>query len=807
MPESERYKRLIEDSGDGYWVVDLKGRLLEVNQVYARMAGYSADELVNRHVSELDAQDDEEAVKARMERLLAQGHDRFESRHRHKKGHLFEVDVAINFIHESNRFLVSFRDISERNMYEQALRESEEKYRRLFENAGDLAYGTDLNGAFTAVSESLLTVTGYGRNELINAPISKILTPENLELARRMTAAKLAAEKQVTRYELEITSKDGRQIPLELVTTLTYRNGVPVGVQGIGRDISERKRFETDLRIAATAFESQESLMITDANSVILRVNNAFCKCTGYTTEEVVGKTPRIFKSGRHDKEFYRAMWDSINRTGSWKGEIWDRRKNGETYPKWLTISAVRGNDGCVTHYVGSHVDITERKAAEEQIRRLAFHDPLTHLPNRQLLLDRLQQSLISTARNGKKGALLFIDLDNFKTLNDTLGHAMGDMLLQQAAERLTSCMREGDTVARIGGDEFVVMLEELSGQAIEAAEQTEVVGEKILAALSQPYHLDNHTFRSSGSIGATLFSGDHQEAEELLKQADIAMYQAKKADRNTLRFFDHKMQDAINARAELEAELHKALEHQQFELHYQIQVDCASRALGAEALIRWNHPTRGLVAPAQFIPLAEETGLILPIGLWVIETACAQLHAWARDEKTRHLVLAVNISARQFHQSDFVAQVRAAVQRNAIDPNLFKLELTESLLLDDTEKTVATMNALKATGVQLSLDDFGTGYSSLQYLKILPLNQIKIDRSFVRDIATDPNDAAIVQTIIAMAGTLGLDVIAEGVETEAQLEFLDLRGCHACQGYLFGKPVSIREFESSLGQSSSATS
>jgi diguanylate cyclase (GGDEF)-like protein/PAS domain S-box-containing protein len=789
---------MTDDSRDGYWVVDLQGNLLKANQVYAEMSGYSIDELVNMHVTRLDVQDDESKVKARIEKLLAQGHDRFESRHRHKKGHLFEVDVAIKYVRESNHFFVSFRDISERKIYQQELRESEEKYRRLFENAGDLAYSTDLNGVFTAISESLLEVTGYRREELIGFPIGKILTPENLELAKRMTAAKLAAEKQVTRYELEITDKQGRQMPLELVTTLTHRHGVPVGVQGIGRDISERKRLETDLRIAATAFESQESLMITDAYSVILRINKAFTTCTGYTAKEVVGQTPRIFKSGRHDADFYGKMWESIHRTGGWQGEIWDRRKNGEVYPKWLTISAVRGDDGGVTHYVGSHIDITERKAAEEQIRQLAFHDPLTRLPNRQLLLDRLQRSLISNARSGRKGALLFIDLDNFKTLNDTLGHAMGDLLLQQAAERLTSCMREGDTVARLGGDEFVVMLENLSSQTIEAAEHAEAVGEKILAALSRPYRLGTHTFRSSGSIGATIFSGDHHETEELLKQADIAMYQAKKADRNTLRFFDHKMQDTINVRAALEGELHKALESGQFQLYYQIQVDSARHPVGAEALIRWNHPTRGLVSPADFIQLAEETGLILPIGKWVLETACAQLNAWAGREETRQLVLAVNISARQFHQDDFVDQVLAAVQRNAINPNLLKLELTESLLLEYTEDTVATMNALKAIGVRLSLDDFGTGYSSLQYLKLLPLNQIKIDQSFVRDIATDTNDAAIVQTIIAMAETLGLEVIAEGVETEAQHDFLDLRGCHAYQGYLFGKPVPIEQFDTS---------
>ncbi len=565
----------------------------------------------------------------------------------------------------------------------------------------------------------------------------------------------------------------------------------------------EAKNAEADLRIAATAFDSQESLMITDTDSVILRVNKAFTEDTGYTTEEVVGKTPRLLKSGRHDEDFYRKMWESINSQGTWQGEIWDRRKDGEIYPKWLTISAVRGNDGIVTNYVGAHVDITERKAAEEKIRQLAFHDPLTHLPNRQLLLDRLHQALASSARSGRKGALLFIDLDNFKNLNDSLGHVMGDLLLQQVADRLDSCIREGDTVARLGGDEFVVMLEDLGEQMIDAAAQTEAVGEKILAAVSRPYQLAAHEFRITTSIGATVFSQDHQETEELLKQADIAMYQAKKAGRNTLRFFDVKMQDSINARAALESELHKALDNRQFVLHYQVQIDSSRRPVGAEALIRWIHPQRGIVVPAQFIPLAEETGLIVPIGKWVLETACAQLEAWSRDGLTRNHVLAVNVSARQFRHSDFISHVQEAIRHHAINPNLLKLELTESLLLEDTKDSIATMSALKAIGVQLSLDDFGTGYSSLQYLKQLPLNQIKIDQSFVRDIATDPNDAAIVQTIIAMAETLGLDLIAEGVETEAQFDFLNLRGCRAFQGYLFGKPVPIEQFQALLTSNS----
>jgi diguanylate cyclase (GGDEF)-like protein len=446
-----------------------------------------------------------------------------------------------------------------------------------------------------------------------------------------------------------------------------------------------------------------------------------------------------------------------------------------------------------------------ERKTAEEEIQQLAFYDPLTHLPNRRLLLDRLRQALVSSARTGREGALMFIDMDNFKNLNDTLGHDIGDKLLQQVTRRLESCIREGDTVARLGGDEFVVMLLELNAESIKAAAQVEAVGEKILATINQAYQLDKHAYRCTASIGVTVFSGHKQTPDELMKQADIAMYQAKKAGRNTLRFFDRKMQENISARVSLENELHSALEFQQFCLHYQIQVDSSNRPLGAEALIRWIHPEHGLVSPTQFIPLAEETKLILPIGQWVLETACAQLKTWQLDTLTRNLTLAVNVSSQQFRQADFVAQIQAAVQRHAINPKLLKLELTESMLEENIEDTIETMNTLNDIGIRFSLDDFGTGYSSLQYLKRLPLDQLKIDQSFVRDITTDTSDKTIVRTIIVMAGSLDIAVIAEGVETEAQRQLLQINGCTHYQGYLFGKPLPIGEFETLLTQNRSS--
>ncbi len=565
--------------------------------------------------------------------------------------------------------------------------------------------------------------------------------------------------------------------------------------------LTRLKQSEEGLRIAATAFESQDGIMITDTNGVILRVNRAFAEITGYTAEEAAGRTPKLLQSGRHDAAFYARMWEAIKRTGIWNGEIWNRRKNGEEYPGRLSVTAVKGNSGEVTHYVGTLHDITAQKAAEAEIRNLGFYDTLTGLPNRRLLLDRLKHALASSTRNGREAALLFIDLDDFKTINDSLGHATGDMLLQQVAQRLASCVRDTDTVARLGGDEFVVMLEDLSSHEVEAAEQTEAIGEKILAALNEPYQLGTLEYRGTPSIGATLFKNKHAGIEELLKQADIAMYQAKKAGRNTLRFFDPQMQTSVNARAALEKELRDAIANNEFRLHYQIQVDSSRQSLGAEALIRWQHPERGLLSPSQFIPLAEETGLILLIGEWVLDAACAQIKMWQQDPLTRNLVLSINVSAKQFRQANFVEQMKSSLQRHAINPNFLKLELVESLLLENIEDTITTMNELNEIGIRFSLDDFGTGYSSLQYLKRLPLNQLKIDQSFVRDLASDSSDQAIVRTIIAMANSLNLGIIAEGVETEAQQQLLLSTGCTNYQGYLFSKPLPIEQFEILLRQ------
>lgn len=565
------------------------------------------------------------------------------------------------------------------------------------------------------------------------------------------------------------------------------------------RMMSDLEEREAALRVAAIAFETEEAMMVTDEKVRLIRVNHAFSRMTGFSAEEVIGKSPSILKSERQGEDYFREMWHSLRVNNNWQGEIWNRRKNGEIFPAWLNITAVIGKDGNVSNYVGSFIDFTERKQAENEIHHLAFYDTLSQLPNRRLLLDRLRQAVASGSRNGTGGALLFIDLDNFKTLNDTKGHGIGDLLLIEVAKRLQACVREGDTVARFGGDEFVLLLEGLSSEPGFAAAQARVVGEKVQEHINRPYMLDDVEFHSSSSMGITLFFDYQQSLDDLLKQADTAMYEAKRSGRNTLRFFDPVMQEALEARTQIEAGLREALRNEEFRLYYQMQVNQAGKIVGAEALLRWIHPERGLIPPLQFIRLDEENGMILPIGKWVLQEACRQILRWSESESTRDLVLAINVSARQFRQADFVSQLTAIIEQAGIDPSRLKLELTESIVLDDVGDSIVKMQALRRLGLSFSMDDFGTGYSSLAYLTQLPLDQLKIDQSFVRHLNSKASDATIVQTIIGMASNLGMDVIAEGVETAEQRDFLEANGCYLYQGYLFGRPVPLEEFNQLL--------
>jgi diguanylate cyclase (GGDEF)-like protein/PAS domain S-box-containing protein len=697
--------------------------------------------------------------------------------------------------------------VSEAMIY--AVRESEERLRMTLQNAPDAVFITEQSGRITYVNDNVIELLGYDRNELYSKTVFE-LVPEEWRERYRYGGQQIVATGKRHVFEIRLVTKGGIKIPMELNAVL-----LPNGrVYGACRDIRDRKAAQRALEESQQNLQRMmdaitEGMYGVDVEGNCTFVNAAFLKILGFDSEqEVLGRHVHTLIHHSHaDGKPYPAsdciMYQAfrLNQPSNTDKEVfW--RKDGVAVPvEYWSHPIIK--EGRTIGAVATFLDISERKEKEHHIHQLAFYDALTHLPNRRLLMERALQALAVSARNGRYGALMLLDLDNFKKLNDTKGHDVGDMLLREVARRLQGAMREGDTVARLGGDEFIVILDGLSTIQQEAATHAEVVAEKIRAALSERYILAEHTHQTSPSIGVMMFKGYAENVDDLFKYADIAMYQAKQAGRNTIRFYDPAMQAAINARIELEAELDAAIQGQQLRLYYQIQVDAQQRPLGAEVLMRWEHPQRGLVSPAQFIPLAEETGQIVAMGLWALRVACQQLKAWQRDRLTCDLTLAVNVSAKQFRSKDFVDQVRRVLVDTGARPSHLKLELTESTVLENVEDTIAKMRELKLLGISFSMDDFGTGYSSLQYLKRLPLDQIKIDQSFVRDITTDPNDAAIVQTIIAMTEALGLNVIAEGVETKEQQEFLDLRGCHAFQGYLFGKPMPIDQFEKLLGRAS----
>lgn len=551
------------------------------------------------------------------------------------------------------------------------------------------------------------------------------------------------------------------------------------------------------LQVAATAFESeQEGMMITDAGGTIIQVNKAFRNITGYSNEDILGAKPNKLSSGQHDSQFYSYMWKTLNETGSWSGEIYNRRKSGEIYPEFLRISAVYDSEHeNVVNYVATFSDMTSDKKAEESIERLAFYDPLTGLPNRRLTHDRLERALSRSSSDNNFGFLLLLDIDNFKLINDIYGHEFGDVFLCQVVSRLQSCLHEQDSLSRIGGDEFSIIIERLSDSKVKAIEQVNTIVEKIIAIISKDFHINGISYACTLSIGITLFL-DHKVAlSELLQQVDIALVHAKDKGGNCYSYFDPKMQEIINHRLMLETELSNAIASHQLELYLQSQVDQTGKIIGAEALVRWNHPEHGLISPAEFISLAEETGLIIPLGEWVLNEGCRQLQCLQHNAHTQLLTLSINVSAKQFYQDNFIDAVKSAIKKNNINPQQLKLELTESVLVSDLERTVVVMNELASLGIKFSMDDFGTGYSSLRYLNKLPLNQLKIDQSFVSDICTNSHNLVITRTIIAMAKNLGLEVIAEGVETLEQLKTLSAEGCTNFQGYLFSKPLMFKNF------------
>jgi len=557
--------------------------------------------------------------------------------------------------------------------------------------------------------------------------------------------------------------------------------------------VNTLQKNEEDLKIAAIAFQTHEAILVTDADSKIIRINKAFTRIMGYSESDVLGKTPKILSSGKQDHFFYKNFWNTIINEGKWSGEIWNRRKNGEIFPEWQTVTAVKDKQDKITHYISFFSDITEFKLAEKEIEKLAFYDPLTDLPNRRLLHERLEHELNIAKRYQRAGILFFLDLDHFKHINDSLGHSVGDQLLIQTAKRLQTLLRETDTAVRIGGDEFIILVSAQDGIHLDLLEQSSIIAEKIIDAINTPYLIGEHELFISTSIGITLYSGIDETVEILLKRADTAMYQAKDAGRNTFRFYQQSMQEAADSRLLIEKNLRVAISKNEICLHYQPQLSDDNKLIGAEALIRWQHPELGMISPIEFIPIAEETGLIIPIGKWIVETVCKQINSW--DNQELHIPhIAINISAKQFHQADFVSMLVHTVFEHNIKPGRVMLEITEGVFLGNLEEAVDKMKALKQSGFTFAIDDFGTGYSSLTYLKRLPFDQLKIDQSFVRGLINNTTDAAIVKAIIVMAKSMNLNLIAEGVETEEHLSYLSDFGCHEYQGYYFSKPLAVEQ-------------
>jgi diguanylate cyclase (GGDEF)-like protein/PAS domain S-box-containing protein len=805
-----RMRTILDTALDAVIETDSKGRITDWNRQAQALFGWSKSEALGQALFSLIMPTQTAAnYRQDLENFLATGasqtlNRRIEVSALRRSGEVFAADLSITPIQSDGtwQFTAFITDITERKRDAAALHDSEERFRSLIELSPEAILVHRDGKLLYANPAAVALFGGETAQNLVGKAVMDLIHPDFRHIARERINKHSSDGSAAPMREEKFLKLDGTPIDVEVQgRSMTY-DGAPA-VYASMHDITERKLTQQALQIAATAFESLQGITITDANKVILQVNRAFTEITGYSSQEAIGKTTGLLSSGRHDAAFYASMWASIDKAGTWQGEIWNRHKSGDIFPEWLTITAVKTPTGVTTNYVATFTDISARKRAEDQIRSLAFYDPLTQLPNRRLLMDRLEQALLASERRQRTGALFFIDLDNFKTINDTLGHYQGDLLLEQVAKRLTGCIREGDTVARLGGDEFVVMLEDLSEDIHDAATQAEGVGSKVLQALGQPYQLNGHDCRSTPSIGVALFVGQETGIDDLLKRADLAMYQAKTAGRNTLRFFDPLMQAVVVANAALEVALRRAIHASELTLFYQAQVTGDGQIVAAEALVRWIHPERGMVSPAEFIPVAEQTGLILPLGRWVLETACTQLKAWADQPGLANLTLAVNVSARQFRQNDFVTQVTEVLERTGANPQRLKLELTESLLVDNIDDIVGKMTALKTLGLGFSLDDFGTGYSSLAYLSSLPFDQLKIDLSFVAGIETSDTAVAICAATISLAHSLKMKVVAEGVETQAQLYFLSaVHRCDYIQGYLFSRPLPLDAFKAFANQS-----
>ncbi|UXY53572.1 EAL domain-containing protein [Pseudomonas tohonis] len=768
------------------------GRLLDVNRTFEQQTGVSAAQAIGRTATELGIWGTPDMGPGLLQRLQSESLHNLEMTFRRQSGESFTGLISAQPIDLDGvpALIVVVRDITLVKETQQQLKISEEKFARAFHASPDGLLITRLaDGRLIEANEGFTRITGYTAREAADRSTLELGIWANPEDRQQMVRV-ISDQGSLRNFTAPVRTKGGSIRLCELTAQPIPINGEAC-VLTIARDITERQHMQEKLLQAATVFESTaEGVMITDTEQRITAVNRAFTEITGYSEAEALGQSPRLLASGQHDSAFYAAMWHQLAADGHWQGEIWNRRKNGEPYPEWLTISAVRNRDDQITHFVGVFADISTLKHAQARLDYQAHHDPLTGLPNRILFESRLQAALLDATTDAQQGAVLFIDLDRFKHINDSLGHPVGDLLLKSIAARLKDQLRDIDTVARLGGDEFIILLPGLHNAA-----DAEHVASKVLACFSAPFEADDHEFFTSASIGISLYPEHGNDVATVVKNADAAMYRAKSKGRNRIEFYTRDLTFQANERMALEIELRRALERGELSLYYQPKLCLQNRRLiGAEALIRWHHPLFGEISPERFIPLAEENGLILPLGDWVLAEACRQMREW-QDRHAPFGPLSVNLAGAQLRQPQLVERIDRLLQDTGVVPCHLQLEITEGFIMSQAEEALAVLHALKALGVQLAIDDFGTGYSSLSYLKRLPLDIIKIDKSFVRGLPDDLEDAAIARAIIALGRSMQLTVIAEGVETHAQEAFLTAEGCEQIQGYVVSRPLPADVF------------
>lgn len=786
-----RLRALVDGSVSLICILDTDGRVLDINLAALHFTGAERSALIGRRLWDVLWWAHDTAAQGRLCAAVAKVVEGQrvcgEAVYPDAEGRPCHLSYTISPVRDASGAIIGIvpeaRDVSQTRHAETQLRETGERFRTLVENALVGVYMTDEEGMIYA-NPRLNEIFGYGGTVPAIRSFSDLVAPDSSKAVLEQVWACLRGDLPSAYLAFQGLRRDGRVIEVELHAARTEHQGRPALI-GVMLDVSERVRASAQLGLLAKVFDhSRDAIVIADSRRRILEVNPAFCEMTGYARDEVLGRNPRMFASGRHGADFYGALWSELGAQGYWQGEIYNRRKNGEVFPLWMTLIGARDSSGAVTHFIAIQTDASAYKEAEARIHRLAYYDMLTGLPNRVLLRERAAALLSLAERRGRPIALLFLDLDRFKNINDSLGHLAGDHLLEQVAARLEKSLREEDTVARLGGDEFVMVLPDTG------ADGATCVARKVLDVLSTPYQVLGRAISVTPSLGISVFPEDGGDFDALMQHADTAMYEAKAAGRGTYRFYTHALNERAVERLVIDTALRGALERAEFYLHYQPQIDLATgRIVGVEALLRWNHPEFGMVSPAKYIPMAEENGLILPIGRWVLEEACRQAMAW-RAAGLPHIAMSVNISARQFQSGCLFDEVSQVLSATGLPPHHLELELTEGMLIEDVEHTVATLDGLKRAGVRLALDDFGTGYSSLAYLRRFAIDRIKIDQSFVRDLLSDADDRVIALSVIQLGHGLGLTVIAEGVETEAQAGILRDNGCDEAQGYFFGRPL-----------------